>query len=203
MSVSVYDGYDPTDDVNHNQDDAADETLRLESPDSQPHSIVANSSAGQHHHDHCSANWEPPVATDTTAAPQGDPQVTAWPSSTENKTTTDGGLAVLPKLAVVRTAAREKKQKKRQRHSCGGNSDYVSSTDSFRLKLGSHNTSEPVVKFGNMLDHCYSEGSDVEGANTVKKSTIVKPTVVRPSGLTAQVTADMFDKKGDRNGTGT
>ena len=125
--------------------------------------------------------------------PPSEPTVTR-PAATSG----EGGLTVLPKLAVVRSAAggELKKQKKRRHHSGGGNSDYVSSVDSLLLRTGVVKPDEPVVKFGNMLDHCYSEGSDAEGPKRVKSA------VVKPAGVRAKPSPDVFDKKGEQKATG-
>jgi hypothetical protein len=103
------------------------------------------------------------------------------------------GLTVLPKVAVIPKANRgdqSKKQKKRWQQSY--NSDYVSSIDS-RLRVGAK-PEEPVVKFGNMLDHCNSEGSDADVPR------VVKPTAIKPSGRT---NSSLLNKRGYQSATGT
>ncbi|MCG8625645.1 MAG: hypothetical protein MJE68_27050, partial [Proteobacteria bacterium] len=203
VSVSVYSGYDPTDDGSPTPAKPEDDTLQVESPD-QPQ---RDSPDGQGHHSTASLETSAQPAdqqstVDTTAteesasttteqngtvqgpvmnesfsqSPVEQPstistsvhQLEGESSHTEStKATTNGsegglsGLTVLPTLAVVHKANQgdpSKKHKKRWRQSIGGNSDYVSSIDS-RLRAGAR-TEEPVVKFGNMLDHCNSEGSD-------------------------------------------
>lgn len=98
----------------------------------------------------------------------------------------EGDLAMLPKLAIVHKASEGdiKKQKKYQLHSREGSSDNVSSVDTRRLR-GRARPDEQVVKFGNMLDHCYSEGSDAE------MSKKVKPASMKPVGLTTKNSSDV------------
>ena len=227
VSVSVYSGYDPTDDVSPNHDAGADETLQFESPDFQSQSNHSPSPNELAHHSNAKLEPSPsPLfkqsradtgleATDGTPQPsssgglqpsheqspaQGEGEVTAVlpAESAGGRAASEGGLPVLPKLALVHSAHRgdAKNQKKHRRNTSGGNSDYVSSTDSMRLVLGSRVGEPPVVRFGNLLDHCHSEGSDAEG------SKMTKPTVVKPTGVRAKTSCHAFDKKGDQTGTG-
>lgn len=107
------------------------------------------------------------------------------------------GLTVLPKLAVVHKANhgdQSKKHKKQWRQSNGNNSDYVSSIDS-RLRMGAK-PEELVAKFGNMLDHCNSEGSDADVPKVVKPTAIKQPSDSRTN-------SNLLNKRGYQSATGT
>ena len=143
---------------------------------------------------------QPSAVSTSVAQLEGEVSTMSHTESTKaTVNSSEGGLSdltVLPKLAVVHKANQgdqSKKHKTRRRHSSGGNSDYVSSIDS-RLRVGDK-AEEHVVKFGNMLDHCNSEGSDAD----VPK--VVRPTAVRPSGVKTK--SDLFNKKGYQSATGT
>ena len=255
VSVSVYSGYDPTDDASPTPAKVTDETiLQVESSD-QPQSTQRDSPDGESHDSNANLETSAQLAdqqssttavTDTaatvesvsgsndqngklqpllkeslepvdqslvdhqdkqpstasTSAAQLEGEVATLSHSESTRTTvnsSEGGLSgitVLPKLAVVHKANRgdqSKKHRKRRWHSSGANSDYVSSIDS-RLRVGAK-PEEPVVKFGNMLDHCNSEGSDADLPK------VVKPTVVRPTGVKTK--SDLFNKRGYQSATGT
>ena len=250
MSVSVYSGYDPT-------DEAADEILQevpqpqptqRDSPDGQNHQSNTNMEDGDCQpnnsmtigntgtqqevsvsgsdtnsgtpqpapsslrgqlHTQCTQpihHGEQFATTSSTAGEDGehvpiDAQVTIVSPSEFTRggatvSDSDGDLTVLPKVAVVHAATKgdsSRKSKKNRWCSSGANSDYVSSIDSMRLRTGE----QPVVKFGNMLDHCYSEGSDAE----IPKTT--KPAIVKPTGVRSKSSSDWFDKRGDQSTAGT
>lgn len=102
----------------------------------------------------------------------------------------EGGLAVIPKLTVGDKSSEGDtvKQKKHRSHSKERISDNVSSVDTRRLRAKAK-PDEHVVKFGNMLDHCCSEGSDAE------MSTKVKPDVMKPVGVMAKNGSNVKDKQ--------
>ena len=240
MSVSVYSGYDPTDDASPTPAEPADETsLQVESPPDQPSSTQRDSPDGQAHNSTanletsaqpasqqtninstateksvggtCDLNGivQEPVSSESlepvrqsqvkqpstvstgTTQLEGDTESTkATANSSEGGLS---GLSVLPKLSIVHRANRgeqSKKHKKQKRHSGDDNSDYVSSIDS-RLRMGAK-LEEPVVKFGNMLDHCNSDGTNAG---------VLKPTAIKPSGIRTK--SDLLNKRGYQSATGT
>ena len=244
MSVSVYSGYDPTDDGSPTPAEPVGETLPVESPD-QPVSTKRDSPEGQGHDSTAGLETsaqpasqqsnidatatEEPVGSTTeqngtvqepvvkerlepvsrspveqpskvsTSAKQLEGESSHTESTKATANNSEGGLSgltVLPQLAVVHKANRgdqSKKHKKRWRQSNGDNSDYVSSIDS-RLRVGAK-PEEPVVKFGNMLDHCNSEGSDAD----VPK--VVQPTAIKPSGNGTN--SNLLNTRGYQSATGT
>ena len=237
MSVSVYSGYDPTDDGSPTPAEPVDETLQVKSPD-QPVSTRGDSPDG-HGHD-STANLETsaqpanqqssidatateesvggttkqngtvqepvshsPVEQPSTVSTSAN-QVEGESSHTESTKATannsEGGLSgltVLPKLAVIHKANQgdqSKKHKKQWWQSNGDNSDYVSSIDS-RLRVGAK-PEEPVPKFGNMLNHCNSEGSDADVPKVVKPTAIKQPSDTRTN-------SNLLNKRGYQSATGT
>ena len=248
MAVSVYSGYDPTDEVSPKHFQPEDVTQQIESPDLHPESMQNDYLDMQNHHS--GANLESvsssadnltncldtgdetthqtstindvstrdvtlePASCDnlqptgdelttltmaTPAVSMGERQVTAVYN--DELTTrggqaggeSEGGLAILPKLTIVHKPSEgdTKKQKTHRLHSREGSSDNISSVDTRRLRARAKQD-EQVVKFGNMLDHCYSEGSDAEMS---KKG---KPAAVKPVGVT---TKNITDVKGERIAT--
>ncbi len=229
MSVSVYSGYDPTDDGSPAPVEPADDTLPVESPD-QPVSIqrdcpdgqgldstarlqTSTQPANQQSSVDTTAIEEPVIGSTTeqdatvqdlavneSLEPVSQSSVEQPPTirTSAHRNSREGGLSgltVLPKVAVVPKPNRgdqSKKHKKRWQQSIGDNSDYVSSIDS-RLRIGAKQE-EPVVKFGNLLDHCNSEGSDADVPR------VVKPTAIKPSGRT---NSNLLNKRGYQSATGT
>ena len=237
MSVSVYSGYDPTDDGSPPPAEHADDTLpdqpvsaQRDSPDGQGLDSTANLETSTQ-----PANQQSSVAVTVTEESVGgtteqnatlqEPVVNEslepvsqssveQPSSISSSahrlelesshtastkaTASEGGLSgltELPKLSIVHKVNRgdqPKKPKKRWQQSIGDNSDYVSSIDS-RLRVGAK-PEKPVVRYGNMLDHCNSEGSDAE----VPK--VVKPTAIKPSG--SRTNPNLLRKRGYQSATG-
>ena len=241
MSVSVYSGYDPTDEDSPNHFQQEHVTQQVESPDLHPQ--LTQTGSLDVRNDHSGANLEPvssPADDLTNHSSIGDEttrqastvsdvstqNVTVEPASNDNlqptgdKLTTltmttsavgtgerqatvttddepttrggqaggesDSGPAVLPKMTIVHKTSDgdTKKQKKHRLHSREGSSDNASSMDTRRLRARAK-PDEQVKKFGNMLDHCCSEGSDAE------MSRKAKPASVKPIGTTAKNSSDV------------
>ena len=238
MSVSVYSGYDPTDDGSPPPAEHADDALpdqpisaQRDSPDGQGLDSTANletstqpanqqnsvavtvteESVGGTTEQNATVTLQEPVNESLEPVSQSSVEQPSSISSSAHRlelesshtastkaTASEGGLSgltELPKLSIVHKVNRgdqPKKPKKRWQQSIGDNSDYVSSIDS-RLRVGAK-PEKPVVRYGNMLDHCNSEGSDAE----VPK--VVKPTAIKPSG--SRINPNLLRKRGYQSATG-
>ena len=232
MSVSVYSGYDPTDDASPttpaeaaadglldqplpSQRDYVDRRRQNSSPSVETSTQQADQQSSTDtateepvscttlqngtlkqvsieslEHKHRSPVEQPLTVSASTAQQDGELTTVSLCESTKIDSI-ESRPTVLPTVANVHKAHQEDQSTKQRSDS---NSDYVSSISS-RLRVGASKPEESVVKFGNMLDHCYSEGSDAD----IPK--VVRPATVKPGSVKTK--SDLLNKRRHHSATGT